>query len=318
VAFLKLLQRIFNFILDFISPPSVYSWQAFVWLSAFSWGVSAFVTGWVHGFIDSMGWIFLIIGLTWAAAINSLMMTPWLTSGLICWFVFGDLLETPAAVGWVVFPPLAATLASISAFLEKDKLHVPLATDRQKIILLFGSQFLLSSWLQFYFLINHWLESYPSLRSDDFSQSAFMVSIGNPSTLPQRGLLLLDAVGNRLEQELNGESWGTIERWLLAVGRSERLTQLKERAQANLLSLPEDQLWQLDSAAVSQSPGYLLEIQARWQGPGQELPQLVLQKNCRIIPVSTSENPDKNTPELNSDFIAATGQVECESARIGN
>jgi len=312
--FLKGIQKFFGFIFDFVSPPSAYSWKSFVLLALFSWFMSLLATGSVHEFIDSLGWIFFIIGITWASSVNSLRITPWITSALICWFIFGDLLEGEKETGLIVFPILAAVIASIPYFWDGEKLKSPSPRERQKMVILFGTQFLLSCWFQFYFLIQFWLRDYPSLLVDDFSDSTFVVLVRQPPVTP-RGVVILEDIGNKIEEGLDGRPWGEVERWLLEAKRQENLEALQSQATPELIPLAEDSFWQVTSEAKMEGSGYILELQAMWLGPGLQPQVYSSQKSCTIMPVFSSQDSlDSNSFAFIPDEAFAVAEVLCQPA----
>lgn len=314
VNFFQGIQKFLGFVCDFVNPKSAYSWKAFVLLALFSWFMSLLAIGWIHGFIDSLGWIFFIIGITWACSVNSLKITPWITSALICWFIFGDLLEGETATGLIVFPVLAAVIASMPYFWDGEKLKSPSPQERQKMVILFGTQFLLSCWFQFYFLIQSWLRDYPSLLVDDFSDSTFVVLVRQSPVTP-RGVVILEEIGNKIEESLDGKSWGEVERWLLEAKRQANLEALQAQVTSELIPLAEDSLWHVTSEAKTEGSGYILELQAIWLGPGLQPKVYSSQKSCTIMPVFPSQDTlNSNSLAFIPNEVSAVAEVRCDPA----
>lgn len=286
-GFLKLLGL--SFLIDavtdlikFLTPPRWDSWQTILLISAYSWLFSLFATDTeIQTIIASIAWIFLISGLHWAMhekkiqaqlKFNGFFIGPWLTGALVCvflWSLFGDPLDLPISVPLVIWAPISAAIAAAPKFIATGPdggpiLAIPKLNDRQPVINLFLSNLLISCWIQFYFSTQTWLQAFPTLLVDDWSNSGFMMRMPVAASQPQRGVQLLENAEVALRNELSRLSWSQVERWLFAV--NQQLPRIRNAAFDRMIDAEEDSLWVLEGQVV---PGnnYRLELRALWQGP---------------------------------------------------
>ncbi|HBY79692.1 MAG TPA: hypothetical protein DEG47_22425 [Cyanobacteria bacterium UBA11148] len=164
------------------------------------------------------------------------------------------------------------------------------------------SQLILSCWFQFYFVVQNWLIEYPTLLTDNFRQSAFVVQMPTLEVvnIPQvkilpRGISILDLTASKLKDELNDKPWSDVERVLLPKKREELLrkitNQVKEEMKQEIASaqiqIKEDEFWQVEYKNISmRGSGYNLELQALWQGPRSQSEPYSITKSCQITPVN--------------------------------
>ncbi|MEM8638851.1 MAG: DUF5357 family protein [Cyanobacteria bacterium P01_G01_bin.54] len=258
---------------EVLRPPKLSSWQTFVcvMLALFILAVSA--EGILRESLAIASFLSGTVGVTWAGLEKKWLFTPWLTIALLDVLAWQKL-QLPVAFLVVTWPPLAALLWLVpKSFKGKSgQWEMPDATIRQRFILIFASQVLFSCWLQFSFVIQTWLDRYPSLRVDTFEQSVFVTRLDDGPMLDPRGLTLLQAMRPRVEDRLEQQDWSSLEPWLQEIWVPHRfpdyLQDLKSRI--GMTPLPEDVLWEMTVAATrhkSGPVGYDVVWLARWTGP---------------------------------------------------
>ncbi|MEC4892482.1 MAG: DUF5357 family protein [Oscillatoria sp. PMC 1051.18] len=297
-------------------PPCAYCWQTMILLSLFSAFMSWLATNAVSQFISSWGWIFLIIGVSWIAKENSWSFGPWLTGGLICLFIFWDLTDNLEEVGWVIWPTLSAMLASSAAFFDqKFNFRPPPGADRQKIVILIGSQLIISCWLQFFFLTQGWVENYPTILADSFQRSAFVTRVNFPvKTLP-RGLIILDLIEAELNKRLQNKSWTEVQEWLREPGKKEQLDAVIEEARKNLPPSPENKLWQIQQKQPPFQSEESVVFRIVWEGPRSGSERYYIERTCQLSPDPlNSDITEEITEELTETREAK--YVNCDQTII--
>ncbi|MGB3692350.1 MAG: DUF5357 family protein [Spirulinaceae cyanobacterium] len=292
-----------------LTPPNAYSWQTLIWLSVFSVAMAWIATDWARGFISIFGWLFLITGFSWAAKENSIPLWPWITGALICFWIFGSAnveeRESLPSLAIVCWPLISALVIIFGKSINTDlRPKTPSKAERQNLIILVGTQLLLSCWLQFYFLTQEWVNEYPSLIADDFTNSDFVVKLDVPGRSYPRAVEILNLIGQKIETQLDGTPWTQVEQWLLEEGRQERLLVLKEEVftEEEIAEVPEDQFWQFNSVASTEGAGYDLKLEANWEGPGSQREFYNSEKSCLI------------TPTFSTQRALSVGRVECDEA----
>lgn len=286
--FLALLKRLFL-------PPTWVSWQTPILLSLLAWVMSLPAGPLAREILAVAAWIFLIIGVSWIAAsqeklaIGSIPLWPWLTSALICLFLFGSQSDTVPSYAVVSWPIISAIIFTLLAFVEKGtRFKIPDAAVRQQLIILVLSQLLVSCWLQFYFLLGAWLEEYPSLLADSFRRSAFVVSLAEELPEPEGGVLLLNQAERVFLDQMNNKPWPEIERWLVDIRSDPSALAAFEQKVFQPLNNPlspsqEQELWQLRLNIVGQERSYQMPLEAMWLGPTSMAEQVrVLQRTCEV------------------------------------
>ncbi|BAY11004.1 septal junction protein FraD [Calothrix sp. NIES-2098] len=307
----------------FFVPDRAYSWQTLLYLSLFSWAISSFATGAIKDTIAFFGWLFLIAGTSWyttddpARVPGTYMPVGAVITGfLVSVFAFGKQ-ETGITSGTIVlWPTISALITAIPEFFEGSgtdaKAQLPKPEDRQKIVVLVASCMVLSCWIQFYFVVNNWLEEYPSVLSDNFNRSTFVVRTEVPTNNSLNGTVILKELQPKLERQLNKQSWSQVERWLQNANTNiENLTQ--EIIQEKRLKQKEvREFWRIVTQKTNPNPkskdDYLLNIFAIWIGPSSSPRGYYLQKSCEIGPIAASAN--KSTAQKSDDPRIA--EVDCD------
>lgn len=301
---MKLFLNIYEWLQKNARPPSAFSWETLILLSVFS-AYMAFLAspGFLKDILRNFGWIFLILGVHWGTmSANQLRvgykyptnpgfpLSPWITGALVSHYIFDVLGDTGdiSRDAFIYWPTISAAIAALPDFLGENPdggltfKKAPL-NKRQNLVVLFGTQLLLSCWFQFHFSVQDWLAQYPSLLADDFRQSAFVEKVGGPSRLENpRGAMILNSIEPRLRDRLNGKPWPQVERSLLKEERIKLIDTIEAQAMQEVTPLEEDGLWQVNSDVSSRKGGYNLKLQADWQGPRSQLKSPSVTKSCQI------------------------------------
>jgi hypothetical protein len=308
------MKDLFDSLRSFLTPKDSASWQTFMLLSLFSVVMAAFMSPAVQQFVSSFGWFFLIVAVWWfvygkdvqaALTFNTIFtkvfLGPWIIASLIVLAVFGSWAGFANLLGvappaFVCVAPIAAIIALAPKFIKssKDKtpeFTIPAVKDRQGMVLFFLSHLLIACWFQFYFLLQGWLNLYPSLMAEDFSRSSFVVRV-QPSFQVSRGREVLNAAESDLRDRLNNQSWSAIERWLFESKVSNQwITDLESNVQSRLrnkLGGGEMDLWSLsgkvDADPYDSGAYYNLVLNATWKGPTATQAPYTVSKRCELIP----------------------------------
>ncbi len=345
----ELYNRIFssvNSLVSFLIPENAFSWRTLILLGLFSWIMSVPATSIAEILLYNLGWIFVILGIYWGTSANKSLrigdvpLSIWITGAVTSFYLFGIVTGKLSPKALVIWPFISAVIGALPACLGEDlKLKIPPQGKRKNLAILIFSQLLLSCWFQFYFVVQSWLAEYPSILADDFSQSAFVVQVEYPNSIPTnflkaissksplvikineekctsndkiskkgciqpRGLLIVNQMASLLETQLNTKPWSQIERNLLPQEREQLIGKIANQAKTEIAleKIKEDSLWQVGHAIETEENGYNLELQAIWQGPRSQSAPHSITKSCNITPV--------NRPTNTGTILSA--KVKCE------
>ncbi|MGB0560383.1 MAG: DUF5357 family protein [Spirulinaceae cyanobacterium] len=276
-----------------LRPPKLSSWQTFVCVMLALFILSISAEGVVRESLATGSFLSGTVGATWAGLEKKWLFTPWLTIALLSVIVW-EKLQIPAGFLVVAWPTLSALLWLVpkSFSWKKSQWKMPDAATRQRFLLIFLSQLLLSCWLQFSFVIQTWLERYPSFTVDSFEQSVFVTRLDDEQSLEPRGLILLQIMQPQMEDRLDQQDWSSLESWFREIWVPHQfpvyLQDLKD--QLEITPLPEDDLWEMTVAATpfdSGPVGYDVAWLARWLGPksstAQDLDPYTSVLRCTVV-----------------------------------
>ena len=299
----QFIKGLFAGVQKFLTPAKAYSWQTFIYLSVFSWGISYFAVGYVKDIIAFCGWLFLLAGTAWYTTDDPLRFPGTfmpvgaiITGFLVSVFAFGHQENILTAKTIVIWPTISAIVTAIPNFFEgtggrSAKAKLPKLQDRQKIIILLSWCMLISCWLQFYFVIDKWLKDYPSLRADNFQKSAFVIRLEPPAKKPKNGDLILNKLQPLVNQQIANKPWSEVEKWLLEA--DQQLGNLGKRTINNYLSKSQEkQLWSVEPRLVNMKSGYQLDILTIWNGPSANTKGFYWKKSCFIQPSQSGQQTD--------------------------
>lgn len=312
----KFAEGLYAGIRKILVPPKAYSWQTFIYLSVFSWGLSYFATSYIKDVIAFFGWLFLIAGTAWYTTEDPLrvpgtfmpvgaVITGFLVSLV---FAFGNQEDviTPRTI--VFWPTISALITAIPEFIEGNdtdaKARIPRPEDRQRIIILVASSMLLSCWIQFYFVMDNWLGQYPSLQADTFKRSTFVVRTEQVVKIPQNGVIILEKLQPIVVEQIAEKPWSEVEKWLLDA--KQRVGTLgREIIKINLDKYEEKELWRIEPRVTNTKSGYILDLLSIWIGPSSNPRGYYLKKSCRIEPLAATDN---------SGNKITVAEIECDRA----
>ncbi|MDB9375126.1 septal junction protein FraD [Nodularia sphaerocarpa] len=321
----------------FLVPPKAYSWQTFIYLSAFSWTLSFLAVGYVKSLIAFCGWLFLIAGTAWYTTDDPLRVPGTfmpvgavITGFLVSVFAFGNSEDviTPRTI--ILWPTISAIITALPDFIEgtdtKTTAKIPKPEIREKIIVLVASCMLISCWIQFYFVMDNWLTQYPTLLTDNFGRSTFVVRTAAQETqpktetqtakkpevqkVPKNGVAILDSLQIRVEKQLNKTPWSQVERWLLDA--TKEVNNLGNQViNQQLGEYEERKLWRVEPRVTNIKSGYTLDLLSIWDGPSSNPKGYYLQKSCRIEPIAVSTTTSRTTVSQVEDKNTVA-EIECD------
>lgn len=329
-----------------VNPEQAASWQTFIMLSLLSWLVSYLVVTPVEALlaqlfpeqaeqlqlvyfdgipvqdiISNLGWIFLIIGVWWftytddkklnikkTLTFENFFIGPWITGALICVYLFGEWEQRPLSLPFVMWPLISVTIAVIPKFIAVGpKFQIPKgAGDRQEIIILVLSNLVLSCWFQLYFSVQNLLLDYPSLLSDNFERSAFVIKLDSQNQRTARGVTMLNLSEALVETDLEGRPWSEVERWLFEL--DQQIVRVDQAVREQLSPISENRLWSL-GGQVRSGQGYVLDLIAQWFGPSSGPSGYYLTKSCQITQIQQQRSTTRVAPTQSS--LPPVGRVEC-------
>ncbi|WP_446869700.1 DUF5357 family protein [Phormidesmis sp. 146-12] len=327
------MREVFKQVRDRMNPPQAACWQTFILLSVFSVVVAGLTSSPVQNVIASLGWVFLIAGVWWFTydpavkkklTVNTLFLGPWITGALVSIWLFGSLQGRPTAASYISWPVISSIIWSIRRFIKTDPVTItptytaPAPAARQEIVLVLLSNLIISCWFQFYFLMQDWLNNYPSLRADDFSRSAFVFEVQPQNNMGSRGIEVLDTAEKVLKLRLEGKPWPEVERWLKDL--DQEMPAFSADVQQQLPRVTENDLWDIRGRVTSDQ--YTLELQAVWGGPTARSGGYSVTKSCQITqsrkigPPAQFDFRSPAPPAVSAPVTRSVGVVNCGAPNV--
>jgi hypothetical protein len=326
MTFIDLLLEAYNRLTAFFLPDQYFSWQTVIYMSLFSWLMSLIAralgtTDFTVMLLATFGWFFLALGAGWfveAAKIRPFGMpiAPWVSGAILAVFLFGTLTDSwlrPALATWPLISFLVVAVPSLLGWDFQPK-PVPPAV-RQQLLLLFLLSLLFSSWFQFYFRIQSWLDTYPSLAADDLNRSTFVYRLPGQPAPVAAGVAQLSTAETILQAELGNKPWSSAERWLANVNGQQQYLQ-QEINTIHSRSSREAPMWRFGiPSPTSNGEGYTLNLLAIWEGPSASPSGYYLEKTCEVMPVRqgtlTSRSMDgENEPSTLTTWTSLECKLE--------
>ena len=305
--FLSLIQSI----REILKPPQAFSWQTLIWLSVFSGLMSNLSTDFVQNLLAFFGWIFLILGISWVTTeelpfIEGIAVGAWITGALLCIFVCSIWTSEIPPIAYILWFPVSACLASLRHLFDENSLTFiqPNKTAKQTIIILLSANILVACWFQLYFTMQTWVKEYPTILTDEFSQSAFVIRLDPPSLGIPRGGLVLNQMEKYLQDELDRQPWLQVEKWLLKdKNQQNNINKLMNEVKKDIVLIDEDMWWKYKYKLQSNVSGYKIQFIAIWQGPRSQSGEYYIDKICQIIEVNPKKPKNNNKKQLSNDNI---------------
>lgn len=307
-----------------LTPPQYLSWQTLLLMSLFSWGMAAIAesseaTPSTVAIISTGSWLFLTIAIWWGLTDNPvrvgyLSISPWITAAVICVFVFRPWMTDQLQVAIAAWPIVATIIVAIPSFCNwKLNWSIPKPDVRQELIVLLLINLLFSSWIMFYFRIQHWFNDYPSLIAENLDNSAFVYRFGNTANSDSQANTLLTSAADNLIKQLDDAPWPRVERWLLNLDNS--INSVAEGIILNAIS--ESVFWSLDAPRPeSVSNGYQVRLRANWLGPTAKENGYYIEKVCTILPRTLKPKTDGDADNQSPQSSTPIAQVRCADQTI--
>ncbi|HAA30727.1 MAG TPA: hypothetical protein DCE56_27355 [Cyanobacteria bacterium UBA8553] len=335
---MKFLLLIYEWLQKNLRPPSAFSWETLILLSLFSFYMEWLARSlYLKNLLDNLGWIFLIGGVYWATTATRFLrigykakpwtpgfpLSPWITGALVCYYLFNRGIGEVRPESIIYWPTISALIYAIPDFLQENgTLKSPPPDRRQFLVVVLGTQLLLSCWFQFHFLVQNLVAQYPTVLVEDFNKSAFVVKWETPQTTTPRGVDILENMEPQLRDRLSSKPWPQVERMLLRGKERDNWIKSIAKKTKDQLSPPaeEDALWQIKyDVKKFKSSGYNLALIALWNGPRsnpqQSIKNYSLTKYCQITPIYPQGS--LATKPINSPQTSPTpvSRVECQPVK---
>lgn len=324
--------KFFQNFFKWLRPPKLSSWQTFTCVTLALFMLSISSADPLREALAIGSFASGTVAATWAGLEKKWLLTPWITAALsavIAW----ELLRIPIPVLLVLWLPVAGALWLVPKCLdwETTTWRAPNTEVRQRFLLIFVSQFLLSCWLQFGFTVQTWLDRYPSLVVDDFDRSVFVHPVGLDQTLEPRGFTLLQGMQSRVTDRLDEQSWPAVKAWMDDIWVPHQIPDyLRElKVQLDIPFLPEDKFWEITVAATEKEEGYDVLWRAQWLGPRSRRPRIdspeiilreqpidpyISEMRCQVRPREDDENVSEAV--CNDPVLLARGPAETEDGFV--
>ncbi|MBF2000349.1 MAG: DUF5357 family protein [Synechococcales cyanobacterium M58_A2018_015] len=264
-------------------------------LSLLSWVVYWLLQGeFPRRLVSILAWLFLIVGTDWALLNRTFTIPildfkfqyrPWVVGLLTCFALwnYNFLIQDHRSL-LVSWPIVSAFFAGYPKFLKTGpEWQIPDAKGRQDLVILLLLSGLYSCWFQFHFAIQDLLRQYPSLLSDEFDRSAFVVRVNPLQRRPlPRGNQFLEAAASAIQDELRPKTGSEAQTWLSNL--ESNLPAIQERALTQtygMTPLRESRLWRLTAEPQLAEPDSRLLLRLTWTGPGLRGPY-TLRKSCLV------------------------------------
>ncbi len=316
---IDILKDAINKIRALITPPSYLSWQTCLLLSLFSWLMAAIAESseaspFTVVLLSTFSWLFLTIAIWWGLTENPveigyISISPWITAAVMCVFLFRPWTTERLQLAMGFWPVVATILVAIPNFFNWGlDWKLPKPHVRQELIVLLLVNLLLSSWIMFYFRIQHWFDDYPSLMAENLDNSAFVYRFGNDSNGTSQADILLTSAAASLVKQLDDAPWPRVERWLLNLDNS--ISSLASGIILNTIS--ERVFWSLDAPRPqSVSNGYQIKLRANWLGPTAKENGYYVEKVCTILPRPLKQRTGNEEQPASTPVATPVAQVTC-------
>lgn len=316
----KLIEKFLRLANLIISPRS-FSWKTLILFGLFFW-IMALVFGGLIGnlrlqnIFSFWGCLVIVCGYAWFTVENPLIvqgfsLSTWILVEVLCLFL-ASLQPKNIQVIWMIAPVLSAIFAAWPEFMAAERNLKNLKNEQRfKLLIWLLIHLVISSWINFYLMIQYWVKEYPSLLADDLSQSDFVVKIQPFSRPTTGGEKVLNAMERQLKIQVDGKLWMVAENWLKNVNQLEKL---QNQAKQRISRVQEKNLWKFRTKVTAQKTGYNLLMIAEWQGPSSHPQGYLLKKVCQVNPVTRQPTPVNSNlrreRRKNNASAATTPQVK--------
>jgi hypothetical protein len=285
-----LIKNLDNFWKTFLKPPRFFHWKMLLILTLLL-GIAAVLTmnyiEWQETFI-TWGYLSFIATLSVffkekPLKFQRFSLHPWLLGGLISLFFYYNFSgENLTEFALLAFPLFSVCIASIYEIWESGvQWQVSIPLIRADFIIFILIHCLISFWIRFNILIEHWLKDYPSVFAEEFNKKALVIKIKSSSINDSRGIVIIKTMEDYLILKSDKKPWNEVEKWIFNMGQN-RLN-LRDEGWKNLGKLPEDSLWKFTYNLQQSQSDYKLQLFAQWYGPRSRTYGYYVTKTCHIF-----------------------------------
>jgi hypothetical protein len=301
-------------------PPRVVHWKTPLLLSIFLALLSvAAVTDWrTRTLLFDMSWLFFTLSMGLLTSqkpfvIKGVSLSPWVTSILIGLWLLIRLPSDRKEIAWISGPLIAVVvLATIEIWKSESKREGIRSLVRPQFLMITLVHVLFSCWFAFHFLIQGWIEQYPSVLSENFRQSDYVVTFQQPTINRSRGVVILNEMERYLRKEARTKPWAQVEQMLIDID-NERFF-LRNQALQTIGVVPEDGRWDVKTSIVQGESRYQLDMQATWLGLVFRPEIYSFTKSCEVFQIAnratvTCDAIKRSKPGQKKDGTAGDSQV---------
>lgn len=236
-----------------------------------------------------------------------------MTSFLIGLWLLVRLPADRKEIAWISGPIIAVViLAAIEVWNSESKRESIRSLVRPQFLIITLIHLVFSCWFAFHFLIQGWIEQYPSVLSQDLRKSDYVVTFQQPTINRSRGVVILNAMDRYLQNEARTKPWPQVEQMLIDID-NERFF-LKNQALTTIGVVPEDASWDVKTSIVQGQSRYQLEMQATWLGLVFRPEIYSFTKSCEVFDIGnratvTCGDIKRSKPGLKKDGTPGDSQV---------
>lgn len=303
-----------------IIPPKVVHWKTPLLLSIFLGllTVAAVTDLQTRTLMFDMSWLFFTLSMGLLTSqppfvIKKVSLSPWVSSFLIGLWLLIRLPSDRKEIAWISGPIIAVIILAVIEIWNSDSKRQGMKSlVRPQFLMITLIHFLISCWFGFHFLIQGWIEQYPSVLSQDLRKSDYVVTFQQPTINRSRGVVILNAMDRYLKNEARTKPWPQVEQMLIDID-NERFF-LKNQALKTIDIVPEDASWEVKTSIVQGESRYQLQMQATWLGLVFKPEIYSLTKSCEVIDIGnrasvTCDATKPSKPGLKKDGTSEDSQV---------
>lgn len=272
-------------------PPKVVHWKTPLLLSIFLALLSvAAITDWpTRTFILDMSWLFFTLSMGLLTSqkpfvIKGVALSPWVSSILIGLWLLVRLPSDRKEIAWISGPIIAVViLAIIEVWQSESKWERVRSLVRPQFVMITLIHLLFSCWFAFHFLVQGWLQQYPSVLSEDLRRSDFVVTFQRPTINRSRGVVILNEMERYLKNEARTKPWPQVEQMLIDIDNQRFF--LRNEALKRIKRVPEDDSWNVETTVVQGDARYQLDMQADWLGLVFRPEVYSFSKSCEVVDI---------------------------------
>jgi Family of unknown function (DUF5357) len=303
-----------------ILPPKVVHWKTPLLISIFLalLSVAAVTDVPTRTTIADLSWLSFVISMGLLTSqkpfvIYGVSISPWITSALIGLWLLVRLPPDFRHIAWIAGPLIAiVVLAAIAIWNSESKWERIKSLVQPQFLIIILTHVLFSCWFAFHFLIQGWLQDYPSVLSKNLKRSDYVVTFQGPKINPSRGVTILNEMEKYLKNQARTKPWPQMEQTLIDID-NERFF-LKNEAFKKIKLVPEDASWDVKTSIVQGESRYQLEMQATWLGLVFKPETYSFTKSCEVINIGNAATVEcgaikRSKPGLKKNGTGGDSQI---------